>query len=193
MPVQLYSEELITACLGTIKNQLTRLIYPFVEACADESSHANLLLQQLVDATTAASKDHRRQLYEIFQALSAVLPRLSVLVGSESVALSDMIIIQAVYIAIGPFFVVESKSNSDNKLKKLNINFNTLGKNAMRVLRLDALSLIRNVNQPSERCTSADFVQIFANYEDQRSWIVEEILMSLIKLSDAKQKAGQFR
>jgi cohesin loading factor subunit SCC2 len=36
-------------------------------------------------------------------------------------------------------------------------------------------------------------IQIFANHEDQRSWIIEEILSSLIKLSDTKQKAGQFR
>lgn len=36
-------------------------------------------------------------------------------------------------------------------------------------------------------------MQIFANHEEQRSWIIEEILSSLIKLSDAKQKAGQFR
>lgn len=35
--------------------------------------------------------------------------------------------------------------------------------------------------------------QIFANHEDQRSWIIEEILSSLIKLSDSKQKAGLFR
>ena len=35
--------------------------------------------------------------------------------------------------------------------------------------------------------------QIFANHEDQRSWIIEEILTSLIKLNDTKQKAGQFR
>ncbi|KAF8215671.1 armadillo-type protein [Mycena galopus ATCC 62051] len=48
----------------------------------------------------------------------------------------------------------------------------------MRGLRLDALSLIR---------------AIFANHDDQRDWIIEEILTSLIKLSDTKQKAGQFR
>jgi len=36
-------------------------------------------------------------------------------------------------------------------------------------------------------------MQIFANHEDQRSWIIEEILTSLIKLNDTKQKAGQFR
>lgn len=37
------------------------------------------------------------------------------------------------------------------------------------------------------------YAQIFANHEDQRSWIIEEILTSLIKLNDTKQKAGQFR
>lgn len=36
-------------------------------------------------------------------------------------------------------------------------------------------------------------LQIFANHDDQREWIIEEILTSLIKLSDTKQKAGQFR
>ncbi|KAG6899686.1 hypothetical protein C0993_007947 [Termitomyces sp. T159_Od127] len=59
-----------------------------------------------------------------------------------------------------------------------NVILRTFGKSAMRGLRLDALALIRS---------------IFANHEDQRSWIIEEILSSLIKLSDTKQKAGQFR
>lgn len=35
--------------------------------------------------------------------------------------------------------------------------------------------------------------KVFANHEDQRSWIIEEILSSLIKLSDTNKKAGQFR
>ena len=32
---KLYSEELITSCLATIKNQLTKIVYPFVEATSD--------------------------------------------------------------------------------------------------------------------------------------------------------------
>ena len=35
--------------------------------------------------------------------------------------------------------------------------------------------------------------QVFANYEEQRNWIIEEILSSLVKLSASKQKAGLFR
>ncbi|KAG6919647.1 hypothetical protein DXG01_003511 [Tephrocybe rancida] len=193
---QLYSEELITACLNTIKNQLTKIVYPFVEASADlgpsSSASASLtasispLLHHLVLHLSPTAQAHRRQLGEMFQALSAVLPRINSLVNAESVAMSDSIIIQGVYIAIGPFFVVESVSGDGDGAgggKKKggdggNVILKTFGKSAMRGLRLDALALIRS---------------IFANHEDQRSWIIEEILSSLIKLSDTKQKAGQFR
>ncbi|KAF8879492.1 hypothetical protein BD779DRAFT_1551796 [Infundibulicybe gibba] len=177
---QLYSEELINTCLASIKNQLTKIIYPFVEASAEIggiTSNGNLLLNSVVKNTSATAQAHRRQLNDVFQALAAVIPRVTALVNVESVAMSDTIIIQAVYIAIGPFFVVEP-GGEDVKGKKDNVVMRTLGKSGMRGLRLDALSLIR--------C-------IFANHENQRSWIIEEILSSLIKLSDVKQKAGQFR
>ncbi|KAF8158512.1 hypothetical protein B0H34DRAFT_797892 [Crassisporium funariophilum] len=177
---QLYSEELITAGLNTIKNQLTKILYPFVEASAETGITVgqNPLLHSIVKNTTSSATGHRQQLGETFQALSAVIPRINNLVNAESVAMSDSIIIQAVYIAIGPFFVVDTGGDGDAKGKKDNVIIKTLGKSAMRGLRLDALSLIRS---------------IFANHEDQRSWIIEEILASLIKLSDTKQKAGQFR
>ncbi|KAG6853818.1 hypothetical protein C0991_001064 [Blastosporella zonata] len=193
---QLYSEELITACLNAIKNQLTKIVYPFVEAFSDlgpnSSASASLtasispLLHHLVLQSSSTAQAHRQQLSEIFQALSAVLPRINNLVNAESVAMSDTIIIQAVYIAIGPFFVVESAGGDGDgtaaSRKKGgdtgSVIVKTFGKSAMRGLRLEALALIRS---------------IFANHEDQRSWIIEEILSSLIKLSDTKQKAGQFR
>jgi hypothetical protein len=38
-----------------------------------------------------------------------------------------------------------------------------------------------------------DCMQIFANNDDQRQWIIEEILGSLIRLPDFKQKGSQFR
>lgn len=59
--------------------------------------------------------------------------------------MSDSIIIQAVYIAIGPFFVVDS-GEGDTKGKKDSVVLNTFGKSAMRGLRLDALALIRSVS-----------------------------------------------
>ncbi|KAJ6466251.1 hypothetical protein C8R45DRAFT_1021008 [Mycena sanguinolenta] len=170
---QLYSEELITACISAVKNQLTKIVYPFVEASASTSvGGASELLMH-----TIRMGSHKHLLSETFQALAAVLPRLSTLVNAESVAMSDSIIIQAVYIAIGPFFVVDAGEEGGKKEKESAV-IRTFGKSAMRGLRLDALSLIR---------------AIFANHDDQRDWIIEEILTSLIKLSDTKQKAGQFR
>ncbi|KAI9448916.1 sister chromatid cohesion C-terminus-domain-containing protein [Russula earlei] len=168
LPKQVYSEELIMACLGAVKNQLERIVYPFVE-CSDTSA---LLLH-----VSKHEKAHRAQIAEVFQVLASVLPRINSLVCADTVTMSDSIIIQGVYIAIGPFFVAEAGA-SDSKGKKESFVVNTLGQTAMRGLRLEALSLIRS---------------IFANHEDQRSWIIEEILSSLIKLSDTKQKAGQFR
>jgi cohesin loading factor subunit SCC2 len=82
----------------------------------------------------------------MFQALSAVMPRITNLLCTETVVMSDSIIIQAVYIAIGPFFVVEAGAADDVKGKKENLILNTLGKSAMRGLRLDALSLIRGAS-----------------------------------------------
>ena len=159
--LQLYSEELITACLNTIKNQLTKIIYPFVEVSTELSSaaavpgsstHTSPLLLYLIRNTTSSAHAHQRQLSDLFQVLSAVLPRINDLINAESVSMSDAIIIQAVYIAIGPFFVVDSGGDGSDsgsgigKGKKENVVLRTFGKSAMRGLRLDALSLIRSVS-----------------------------------------------
>ncbi|EGN98100.1 hypothetical protein SERLA73DRAFT_109431 [Serpula lacrymans var. lacrymans S7.3] len=174
---QLYSEELIMACLSTIKNQLTSIVYPFVEASTIDRPNS-ALLKHLHKGSDASSIAHRRQLSELFQALSVALPHINRLISEEAVVMSDAIIIHTVYIAIGPFFVFEPGGDSDGKGKKENVVLSTLGNSSMRGLRLDALSLIRGV---------------FARHESQRSWIIEEILTSLIKLSDGNKKAGQFR
>ncbi|OSD02424.1 hypothetical protein PYCCODRAFT_1410918 [Trametes coccinea BRFM310] len=178
LPKQLYSEELITACLATVKNQLSKILYPFVEVSPTDS-HVSALLRQLIQLSSVADSVQRRLVNEIFQAISSVLPRINDLICADSMAMSETIIIQAVYIAIGPFFVVEAEGEGKSKKGSSgNSVISALGGSAMRSLRLDALSLIRS---------------IFANHEDQRPWIIEEILSSLIKLSDTKQRAGQFR
>ncbi|KAG8214779.1 hypothetical protein J3R82DRAFT_9915 [Butyriboletus roseoflavus] len=173
---QLYSEELITTCLSTVKNQLTMVVYPFVEGTGLGGA-ASPQLNCLLRYTHSSCGELRRLLTELFQALAAALPRINSLFSADGISMSDAIIIQAVYIAIGPFFVVES-TESDTKGKRENVVLSTLGNSAMRGLRLDALSIIRSV---------------FANHEGQRSWIIEEILSSLIKLSNSHKKAGQFR
>jgi cohesin loading factor subunit SCC2 len=136
LPKQVYSEELIMACLGAIKNQLDRIVYPFVE----NSDNSALLLH-----VSRHEKAHRAQIAEVFQVLASVLPRINNLVCADTVTMSDSIIIQEVYIAIGPFFVTEVGA-TDSKGKKENSVMNTLGQTAMRGLRLEALSLIRSVS-----------------------------------------------
>jgi len=134
---QVYSEELITACLGAVKNQLERIVYPFVEG-----SDTSALLQQV----SKHEKIHRAQIAEVFQVLTSVLPRINNLFCADTVAMSDSIIIQGVFIAIGPFFVTEV-GTFDGKGKKESFVLNTLGQTAMRGLRLEALSLIRSVSR----------------------------------------------
>lgn len=144
LPKQLYSEELIMTCLGVIKNHLAKIVYPFIEA-----SSASLLtpcLRHIVKPSSysaSMAKGHRKQLLEVFQALSSAVPRIGAMVNADAMAMSEAIVIQAVYIAIGPFFVVEGEM--DVKGKKENVVFSTLGSSATRSLRLDALSLIRSV------------------------------------------------
>ncbi|CAK5269895.1 unnamed protein product [Mycena citricolor] len=191
---QLYSEELITSCMNAVKNQLTTIIYPFVEVAAGSggipgSAGISVQLDHVVWQGA-----HRHVLSELFQVISAVFPQLSSLVDADSVSMSDNIIIQSVYIAIGPFFVADSgEDGSGKKEKDSAIVIRTFGKSAMRGLRLHALSLIRAVSTSIDLASISDTSQIFANHGDQRDWIIEEILTSLIKLSDSKQRAGQFR
>jgi cohesin loading factor subunit SCC2 len=68
--------------------------------------------------------------------------------------MSDAIIIQGVYIAIGPFFVVDAgeegagagaKKEGKGKERE-SVVIRTFGKSAMRGLRLEALGLIRTVS-----------------------------------------------
>lgn len=108
------------------------------------------MLRFVVKDSSSTASAHRKQLSELFQALSSVIPRINNLVNAETVAMSDAIIISAVYIAIGPFFVVEGgEGESKSKKEKDNVTLKTFGKSAMRGLRLDALGLIRSVSPQS--------------------------------------------
>jgi cohesin loading factor subunit SCC2 len=176
-----------------VKNQLTKIIYPFVEATSDVVNRLPPLLLHLVQSSSSDSNE-RRLVAEIFHVISSVIPRISDLISADYMSMSEAIVIQAVYVAIGPFFVAEGGIDTKGKDKKSNLISSTLGTSAMRGLHLDALALIRSVSTVILVCSFiVSSTQIFANHEDQRGWIIEEILSSLIKLSNTKQKAGQFR
>ncbi|KAF9059568.1 hypothetical protein BDP27DRAFT_1341215 [Rhodocollybia butyracea] len=217
---QLYSEEIILGCFNVVKSALEGEVYPFVEACSGIGSG---LLMYIVTAPgskaptsidpstssppsiSAKTEACKHLLGEIFTAVSAILPRISALVGGANAGgdsvmpMSDAVVIKAVYVGIGPFFISsdegsqmvhddwdgeeKGKSKAKGKVKKRQgggLLATTFGKSAMRGLRMDALGLIRS---------------IFAHHDDQRTWIIEEILSSLIKVSHAKsgKSTDQFR
>lgn len=93
----------------------------------------------------SVDSDGRRLVSEIFHAISAIIPRVNDLMSADSLSMPEAIVIQAVYVAIGPFFVVEGGNDVKGKDKKGNAVLSTLGSSAMRGLRLDALGLIRSV------------------------------------------------
>jgi cohesin loading factor subunit SCC2 len=164
LPKQLYSEELITACLLAVKSHLTQILYPFVENSGNTNTsldggypllHHILLVKPPVELAGLA-RQHRAQLSELLQVVRVALPKINKLVHSDVMAMSDGIVIQAVYIAIGPFFLVEPEAEKEKgergggggakgKKEKENVVEKTLGMSALRGLRLDALSLLRSV------------------------------------------------
>jgi cohesin loading factor subunit SCC2 len=141
---QVYSEELISTCFSIVKNQLSKIVYPFVEAATDLYGQVPPILRAIVQTNSMETQAQRGFIAEIFQILSSVVPRINSLIRAEFISLSDVIIIQAVYIAIGPFFIMEPTA-PDGKGKKSNVVHNTLGNSAIKGLRLDALTLIRSV------------------------------------------------
>ena len=141
---QVYSEELISTCFGVVKNLLSKIVYPFVEAATDLYGQVAPILRTVVQANSLKTQAHRGLIAETFQILSSVVPKINSLIRAEFISLSDAIIIQAVYIAIGPFFIMEPAA-PDGKGKKSNVVHNTLGNSAIKGLRLDALTLIRSV------------------------------------------------
>lgn len=142
---QVYSEELISVCFSVVKNQLSKIVYPFVEAATDLYGQVPPVLRTIAQTSSVETQAHRGLIADIFQILSSVVPRINNLICAEFISLSDVIIIQAVYIAIGPFFIMEP-TVPDSKGKKSNVVHNTLGNSAMKGLRLDALTLIRSVS-----------------------------------------------
>ncbi|KAH8818805.1 sister chromatid cohesion C-terminus-domain-containing protein [Flagelloscypha sp. PMI_526] len=178
----LLSEELLGACLGAVKNALERVTDPFIEACSPHAAHneLNRAVVSLASKQSAKSSEvekARAVVADTFHSVSSALPRITSLVNSSGPStLSENLIITAVYIAIGPFFVAapEEESEKGKGKDKESVLSKTLGRNPMRGLRLEALGLIRS---------------IFSHHQDQRSWIIEEILSNLLKLTASPTKA----
>ena len=118
--------------------------------------HSPLLWHLVNTHDSSSDVSHHRQLIgEIFQTISSIMPRIAALTcsnGDDATGMSDTIVIQAVYIAISPFFVEGSDGDAKGTSKKSSTGAttriipSTLGTSPMRGLRLEALSLIRSVS-----------------------------------------------
>lgn len=104
---------------------------------------------------TSRTKPHLAHLSVLFQTLLLLLSHLQRLVESPHIGMSDDIIIQIVYIAVGPFFVGEVGSGvgvggAKGKATEKKVLESALaavgGESGLRGLRLDALGLVRAVS-----------------------------------------------
>lgn len=205
LPKQILSEDHIRVCFEAVKTCLEKIILPFIEACSGSSATApHPLLVALIDvlapqkarkkkAAAATAEEStsstaiicRNTLSDLFAHLCSALFFVQRMVRMPSIALSDSIVISAVYLALGPFFVLEpeatSGSASSETAKAAARGRSALaslgGANSMKTLRLPALNLLRS---------------IFAKAPDQRQWMIEEILTSLTKLTDMKKNRRQY-
>ncbi|CED83634.1 Sister chromatid cohesion protein SCC2/Nipped-B [Phaffia rhodozyma] len=181
IPKQICSEETIKLCLDLIKQLLVQIIYPYMEGLAG-STDCPEVLSHFLKVPSTVSQPHINLISQILQTLSLTFQHLRDLINSPDVTMSDDIVINAVYLAIGPFFVAEPQLTGKGrdrtvKGKASDAIAEAAGAKSLKGLRLDALGLLRAV---------------FGKHESQRTWIIQEILTSLIKLPDVKKNQKQF-
>ncbi|WAQ85397.1 hypothetical protein PtA15_6A25 [Puccinia triticina] len=172
LPKQFYSEELIRSLVKGAKDQLNTVIFPFVEA-NNQKGTLDAYSQKL-RRVMCASKVISSYLSQNFSFFStSILPKVDVLV--RRIDLSESIIASVSYITIAPFFVdcgptFILPSSSTKSRKTLQDN------GSMKAMRLECLKLLRNVS---------------SKYPDQRSWIIEEILNSIINLPEQSARGSK--
>ncbi|TIB70522.1 hypothetical protein E3Q24_02889 [Wallemia mellicola] len=173
LPKQLYFEDILSHCLSVFKYHLNKTIYAYVEAIEEGYSNPSNILAY---AARENPQPIKKPLSILFNTITSVIPSLNALMSLSHVSLGDSVLITATYISIGPFFVAEPTSLRDMSVK--NALSPIGGGNGMRELRLIALTLIQN---------------IFANYDAQRNWIIDEILSAAIKLPELKKQSRQYQ
>jgi cohesin loading factor subunit SCC2 len=80
----------------------------------------------------------------ISSALTLAMPHLTSLLTRSDISFSDTLIIQAVYLAIGPFFV-------DEPVQRKKAKDVVLGRSVMKTLRVEALGCLRGVSRKQLR------------------------------------------
>lgn len=170
MPKFLFSEELVAQCLNIIKPSLEMFVLPLIEACAglEERELGTMLLQGHID------NDALQALEVHIHTLSVCLGLLDTMFTLSNVSIHDNLTIRCVYMALSPFFSHDRR----NALSKSSVSCSYTHTEALKPFRLAGLNILRSV---------------FANYPSQRSWVLSEILVSLLRLPDLRRRKRQFR
>ena len=105
----------------------------------------NPIIRELIDDSNQATDEHRNLFQKIFHAIGATFPFINVLISTGSVSMSDTIVIQGVYLSIGPFFVSDGNEEPKSKKAKETVLTRLLGKSSFGGLRMQALTIVRNV------------------------------------------------
>jgi len=126
-------------------------------------------------------------LARIAQSASSTLPRITSLLARPDISFSDHLVIQTVYMSIIPLFVSEPATK-----KKGKDVIGGGGRGVMKALRMEALGCLRGVCCPLSQLFISSW-QVFARYEEQRQWIIEEILSSMGKTSDSSNSLAKFQ
>ncbi|KIR30957.1 cohesin loading factor subunit SCC2 [Cryptococcus deuterogattii LA55] len=176
---QVYSEDLLSTCVQMVKEQLAQVIVPILQGMAGEKIASSTLAHVVQGELANFEKEklsmplspyfHNVTISAIAQSICSTLPRLTSMVSRESFAFSESLIIQIVYLAKEPLFVVDPGAKKKSEKEGMAI---------VKTLRMEALSLLRGA---------------FARYEGQRQWIIEEILSSLVGIPGQSHDQTHFQ
>lgn len=164
LPKFLFSEELMEQCVAAVKEPLEKLAVPIVEAVQGGTGTF------AATATALLQGAEMRELNTHFHLICSTLLLLERVLNT-SLAVSDTLIISCVYLALTPFFVQDKEV--DHKAPSVYAKAHVL-----RPVRLSGLNLLRS---------------IFAHYPQQRTWVLSEVLVSLLRLPDLRARYRQFR
>jgi cohesin loading factor subunit SCC2 len=146
---------------------MTDTAFPFTDALGSHNADLPTILTEPLQHGALM-----QLVSKTLNAFSSTLVRVHDLIQAEE--MSEQIVIVAVYVAVGPFFVEGGRASSDGKGKAK--AWLTLA--SLKSLRMASLNLLRT---------------LFAKYPKQRHWIVEEVLSMLSRVPDLKQKHFKLR
>ncbi|KAL7420405.1 Sister chromatid cohesion protein 2 [Cryptotrichosporon argae] len=180
VPKQLYSEDILSRAVTTTRDLMTKAVFPVIAGLAGEKVSSSYLAQLVQDEADGKGRPKlspyfkHPQLSSIAQIACTAIPHIANLISRSDFSFSEQLVIQTVYLAIGPVFIAEPAGKKGKKEATGNAGTGAV----IKTLRMEALACLRGA---------------FAKYEAQRKWIIEEILGSLVKISEQSNAQTRFQ